>query len=159
MDKALTFTNLAGFLLILLSGCASVGLTTKETVVEIDGVYRQEVIDATAEVMEAEGYKYLRSRGPVYLYEKPGSKMDYLAWGGWNSDQEVAERVSLQIRDAGPDAVELRCEPFIVVDPDKHMEEARKMSRMKSGKYRKLLESIKERCLDGVSASLGDDWD
>ncbi len=124
--------------------------------VTIEGVYQEQVVSACSDVLKDHGYRFSTSRGSSYLYEKPGSRMDFLAWGGFSTDQEVVVRVAVHIRKLG-DAYEVECQPYIVIRPGEHLEDARKMTRMKTGKYQKLLNEIKERCYQG--GPLSENWE
>ena len=77
--------------------------------------------------------------------------MDFLAWGGLYSDDEMVERLNIYIRELGVDSFEVECQPYLVSNVGRHMEEARKISRMKSKKYQRLLEEVKESAI-GVGA-------
>ncbi|MFT5404251.1 MAG: hypothetical protein ACI9DF_003094, partial [Verrucomicrobiales bacterium] len=85
---------------------------------EIEGAYLQEVIDACSEVFAESEYRFLRRKGSRFLYEKDGSTIDFLKWGGFSSDTKVVERLNIYIRELGSDSFELECEPFIVSRPD-----------------------------------------
>ena len=128
--------------------------------VTIEGVFREQVVTACNDILKNHDFRFSASRGSSYLYERPGSTMEFLAWGGsFSSDQEVVVRLALRIRELG-DAYQVECQPFIVIRPGEHLEEARKMTRLKSRKYQKILNEIKERCYEGGELPENwEDWD
>ena len=127
---------------------------------EIEGAYVQEVIDACTEVFGENDYRFVRRRGPRFLYEKEGTMMDVLKWGGFSSETKVVERLSVHIRELGADSFEVECEPFIVSRPDDYMEESRKINRLKVGKYQKMLDAVRESCQrGGLPTEEIEDWD
>ncbi len=143
----------AGWLLLCfgLAGCSTLSLDmeTSGTVpeVEIEGAFFEEIVDGCHEVLPKEGYKFVGQRGSCVIFEKRASTMDYLAWGGWStSEDELVERLRLNVREVGSDSFQLECQPFFVTDAGGHMEEARKISRLKSGKFQRLLEDVKAYC-------------
>ena len=144
----------------LLTQCQTMSLDMQKSGklpnVTIDGVFREQVVHACNEVLRDHDYRFSARRGSNYLYEKPGSAMDFLAWGGFSTDQEVVVRLALYIRELG-DAYEIECQPFIVTRPGEHLEEARNVARLKRGKYQKLLDEIKERVYAG--GGLTEDWE
>ncbi len=121
--------------------------------VELEGVYHQEVVDACHEVFSAHDYVRAGQRGPRLLYERPGTTMEFLAWGGLSTDERLLNRLVVTIHDLGSDAFEVECQPFIVTHAGGHMEEARKVSRYRSGPYQRMLEEVRDRahaqCLPG----------
>lgn len=157
-----TLQILAGAIaLMILTQCQTMSLDMQKSGsvprVTIEGVYREQVISACTEVLREHDYRFSKSRGSVYLYEKPGTTMDFLAWGGFSSDQEVVIRLAVSIRELG-NAQEVEAQPFIVLRPGEHMEEARKISRLKTGKYQKLLDEVKDRVFQGGDTEL-EDWE
>lgn len=149
------------FALMFLTQCQTLSLDMQKSGsvprVSIDGVYREQVISACTEVLREHDYRFSKSLGAVYLYEKPGSKMDFLAWGGFSTDEEIVIRLAVAIRDLGS-SQEVEAQPYIVLRPGEHMEEARKISRLKTGKYQKLLNEVKERVYQGGDTNL-EDWE
>ena len=144
----------------LLTQCQTMSLDMQKSgtmpSVTIEGVYLEQVVSACSDVLKDHGYRFSSKRGNNYLYERPSSTMEFLAWGGFSTDQEVVVRLALYIRELG-DAHEVVCQPFIVSRPGEHLEDARKMTRLKSRKYQKLLNEIKERCYEG--GELPEDWE
>lgn len=128
---------------------------------EIQGVFFQEVVDACGEVFAEHGYRLAAAHGPRRIYEKPGSTMDFLAWGDFSMGDELVERLNINIRELGPEAFEVDCQPYIVTEAGGHMEKARKISRLKSRKYQEMIDEVKERALSGHLAGYDDTvaWD
>lgn len=147
-------------LIALLTQCQSLSLDMQKSGnmprVIIEGVYREQVVTACNEVLMNHDFRFSANRGNNYLYERPSSTMEFLAWGGgFSSDQEVVVRLALRIRELG-DSHEVDCQPFIVIRPGEHLEEARKMTRLKSRKYQKILNEIRARCYEG--GELPEEW-
>ncbi len=147
-----------------LAGCSTLSLDMEKSgtlpTVEIEGVFFEEIVDACNEVLPQHGYEFVRQRGTRLMYEKRASTMDYLAWGGWSTNEdELIERLSVNLREMGADSFELECQPYFVTDAGGHMEEARKISRMKRGKFQRLLEEVKASCRQISEAYGVVDWD
>ena len=151
--------SLLALLAALLTQCQTMSLDMQKSGsmprVTIEGVFREQVVTACNEVLRKHDFRFSASRGSTFLYERPSSTMEFLAWGGFSTDQEVVIRLALRISELGG-AYEVECQPFIVIRPGEHLEEARKMTRLKSRKYQKILNEIKERCYEG--GELPEDW-
>ncbi len=151
------FLTLIG-LSVLLTQCQTLTLDMRKSgtlpLVEIQGVYFAEIVNACADVLGEEDFRLAGAKGPRRIYEKPASTMDFLAWGGFYSDDEMVIRLNVYIRELGVDAFEVECQPFIVTNVGRHMEDARKISRLKGRKYQRLLNRIRDRALAGRPAGV-----
>lgn len=143
-------------LTVFLMQCQSMTLDMQKSgtlpTVDIQGVYLAEIEGAFKDVLTEHDYRFVSSSGPRLVYEKPASTMDFLAWGGLYSDDEMVERLSIYIRELGVDSFEVECQPYLVSNVGRHMEETRKISRMKSKKYQRLLNEVRD---SAVGAGMG----
>jgi hypothetical protein len=125
---------------------------------ETQGVYFEELVDACHEVFAEHDFVRSGARGTRLMYEKPGSTLDFLAWGGLTTDEKLMVRAAVTIHELGVDAFEVDCQPYIVTNAGGHMEEARKVSRLQSGKYQKILDEVKRR-VETNRLDFGQGWD
>lgn len=163
------FAKLSGIIAILIAlpQCQTMSLDMRKSgkvpTVTVEGVYADQIRLACDSVFQEADYRFLRARGNRrFIYEKPGTAMHFLAYGDFSmSDDKIVERLSISVQSVGPDAYQIDCEPFIVTDPDDHMEEARPISRLKRGKYQSLLNQVKALCDAGGVDTVpdGDHWD
>lgn len=146
--KLLTLGALLGMALML-TQCQTLTLDMRKSGtlprIELEGVMFHEIEEACTEVFGAEDFRKAGVRGTRLLYERPGSTMDFLTWGGLRTDEKILVRLAIHMRQLGADAFEVECQPFIVTSAGGHMEAARKISRLSSGKYQKLMDQVKER--------------
>jgi hypothetical protein len=96
-------------------------------------------------VFSEEGYVDASRRG-LWCYERGTSKMGQLLHGGWFDDEGVRERVKLKLIPLSEGVFRLESEAVMVRDAgDAFFEEETRMTRLKSGPYRKLLEEVEQR--------------
>ncbi|MDB6109358.1 MAG: hypothetical protein JWR69_1108 [Pedosphaera sp.] len=97
----------------------------------------------TKEVFEKHGYaKTQETVSPDFTFEKPGTSMNTMVYGGWLG--KVWVRVKVYIDPQGGTEFLLRCDTFMVGDHgDPFMEEEHRLTRMKRGPYLELLQEIK----------------
>jgi hypothetical protein len=99
---------------------------------------------AVEAVFSEEGYVDASRRGS-WRYERGTSKMGQLLHGGWFDDDGVRERVKLNLIPLSEGVYRLEAEAVMVRDAgDSFFEEEARMTRLKSGPYRKLLEEVEE---------------
>lgn len=86
------------------------------------------------------------SRRDLWCYERGTSKMGQLLHGGWFDDDGVRERVKLKLIPLSEGVYRLEAEAVMVRDAgDAFFEEEARMTRLKSGPYRKLLAEVEKR--------------
>jgi hypothetical protein len=118
-------------------GFASVTITNRSP---------SEIRLATTQVFQADGYE-LSSLGDM-VFEKQGSRMNQLAYGGLIATQENDRtwvRVRVSIVDLGPGAQRLQCQAFFVPHRgDSFFEEERRVYNIQRGPYQDLLNQVKD---------------
>jgi hypothetical protein len=103
-------------------------------------------IRRTVEAVFTEKGYWDSSRRNLWCYERGTSKMGQLLYGGWFDEEGVRERVKLRLIPLSEGVYRLEAEAVMVRDAgDSFFEEETRMTRLKSGPYRKLLEAVEAR--------------
>jgi hypothetical protein len=139
------------YLLLLLamglgnSGCRSPSPEVPDSfaAVIIRGHSRMEIDQVATQVFAKHDYARVKDfPGPDFTFEKKGTKMNTLVYGGWYG--EVWLRVKVYLDSNGLDVYLLRCDAFMVGDHnDPLVEEEHEQGRSKRGRYQKILDEIK----------------
>jgi hypothetical protein len=141
---------LATLLLALLpwsfSGCqtAARGGSSSFASVVIENHTMDEIRKAAIAVFTGHFY-HTRVSGPdILVFEKAGSTMDNVLYGGWSPD--VTLRVKLYITSASSVSYQLSAQAFMVREAgDTRIEDEQRLTKLRRGPYQKLLEEIKAR--------------
>ena len=79
---------------------------------------------------------------PDFTFEKEGTKMNTLIYGGWTGKIWVRVKVYIEPLDASEFL--LRCDAFMVGDHgDAFVEEEHKLTKVRRGDYQELLKEVK----------------
>jgi hypothetical protein len=102
-----------------------------------------EIRDVTCKVFEKHGYMNVTAGKKLdFIFEKEGTKMNTLTYGGWMG--KIWVRVKVYVEPEAGDAYLLRCDAYMVADHgDPFVEEEHKLTRMKRGTYQDLMAEIK----------------
>jgi hypothetical protein len=97
------------------------------------------------EVFGEEGF-YDASRGGAWFLDRPTSKVGQWMHGGWFDGSGVRERAKLRLISLSDGAYRLECTGVMVRDAgDAFFEEETRMTGLKSGPYKKLLNEVDRR--------------
>jgi hypothetical protein len=122
--------------------------------VVISGPTPLETARAVSEVFQQAGYKPLPqadNRDMRLVFEKPGGSMATVLYGGWSANQ-VWSRVKVRIAGLEDGELLLTCDVYRVTDHDvTSFEVEHKVSHVKKGPYRELLEQVKARATQAVN--------
>lgn len=144
--RALALSALAGTLLGL-AGCASAarGGPTNFAGVIIENHTTDEIRQAAVDVFTSNYYVTKLSGTDILVFEKMGSGMDNLAYGGW-SPNEVSIRVKVYLTPASDIAYIVSCDAFMVRNAgDGVFEDEQRLLKIRRGPYQRLLEEVKSR--------------
>jgi len=146
-----SFLILLGLLpeLLFLAGCQTPPPAGQGSLawVEIDGRTSAEIRQATVEVFKENGYHLKTNSIVAATFEKPGSTMNNLAYGGWDSG--VTIRLIVHVSVQNNDTHLLHCEAFMVRDAgDRSVEDAQPI-HFRRGPYQELLNRVKEKLRTG----------
>lgn len=113
--------------------------------VVIDGSSMEEIRRATIDVFTSHDYATVLGGPDILVFEMSGSSMDNILYGGWSSGK-ISIRAKVYISPAGVTSHVLSCQAFRVHDAnDPALEEERKLSKLRGGSYKKLLEEVQEK--------------
>jgi len=131
-------------LVVAIAGCKSPpsGAEGSLAWVTITNHTRLEITGATKDVFVRHGYKVARESPAQLTFEQPGSTWDNLEQGGWDSGVTVRVEAALNLQS---DSIWLlHCRAWLVRHAgDSIIEDAHQLSRMKQGRYQKLLEEVR----------------
>ena len=136
--KLLLAICLGGF---LAGGCRTAGNSTASEFasVVIRGNTPGQIENMAREVFADHGYRNVASRPDVLVFERKGSRLDNVAYGGWMS-QSVWVRVKAAVVPIGEAVWRLECTAYRVEDIGTTTEEEIKLGR--SRPYQKLLDQV-----------------
>jgi hypothetical protein len=150
-----------GLLLTLLplgfiTGCQSAATGGSHSFASV--IIENHTMDEIREVAIAvfsENFYTTKVSGPdILVFEKAGSTMDNVLYGGWGPD--VTLRVKLYISSASSLSYQLTAQAYMVREAgDIRIEDEQRMTKLRRGPYQKLLEQIKAR-LEAASADQKD---
>ncbi len=127
---------LGGF---LIAGCRSdKSASSSFAWVVIRGNTPGQIENVAQEVFVENGYKKVASRPGTLVFERKGSAMDDVAYGGWTG--HVWVRVKAAVVPVGEAAFRLECTAYRVEDKGMSTEEETKLWR--SHPYQKLLDQV-----------------
>lgn len=129
------------------SGCASAarGGPASFASVVIENHTTDEIRDAAVQVFTSNYYVTKLSGTDILVFEKLGSAMDNLAYGGW-APNEVSLRVKVYLSPAGSTAYLVSCEAFMVrYAGDAVFEDEQRLLKIRRGPYQRLLEDVQAR--------------
>jgi len=138
-------------LVCFLIGCLISGLSCRSTdeaassglaSVTISGNTPGQIREAATDVFLRNGYQVARTDPATLVFEKQGSGMSNFAYGNWLGDEPIWMRVKVNIVPAGEMTFRLQCSAYIVRDRGGATEEELAVSKVRKGKYKKLLEEV-----------------
>lgn len=107
----------------------------------------EEVETAIHSVFIADRFLLKKSVGKQKMYERPGSRMKDLAYGGLASDG-AWERAYLDIHDLGNETFRIECNVYIVSkNGDPFFDDQTTVLKLFGGQYRRLLNRVKLKLL------------
>jgi len=131
-------------LVAVMAGCKSPPGAAEGSLawVTITNHSRAEIAVAAKEVFVRHGYKVTHDAPTKLTFEKPGSAWDNLEQGGWDSGVTVRIEAVLALQ---PDnSWVLHCHASLVRHAgDDVFEDPHQLSRMRGGRFQKLLEEVK----------------
>jgi len=137
------------------AGCHSLKGPGHESLaaVVISGPTPFETARAVSEVFQKAGYKPLPladNKDMRLVFEKPAGAMATVLYGDW-APNEVWSRVKVRIAGLDEGRLLVTCDLYRVTDHgDAHFEVEHKVSPVKKGPYRDLLNQVKARAVQGV---------
>jgi len=99
----------------------------------------------TATVFQEHGFKATEPGFDHLVFEKKGSTMNEIAYGGWMGETPVWVRVKLSVVPVAEGTCRLQCDAYLVQDKGSPIEEEKRIGSMHRGQYRKLLEEVARR--------------
>lgn len=125
------------------SATVSLGIQNSQT---------EAIRQAAIEVFRADLFQCVYA-GPEHLvFEKPGTTMQGLTYGGWY-ENEVWVRLKVDITRYGTNAHLLECDVLAVTSHgDSFFEEERRMLKIGKGHYKDLLKQVRDKCASSAPA-------
>lgn len=112
-----------------------------------------QVKQATLAVFAENGYEVALSKGEQIVFEKQGSAMNQVAYGGWIAGQDVWVRVPVTIVPLAPGSHRVECRAYMVRNKgDTFFEEEVKLSRVRKKPYQKMLKDVAARLESNLAA-------
>jgi hypothetical protein len=126
------------------SGCQSTGDKSAGhfAAVEIRGNTPGQIGAMTGTVFQEHGFKETEPGFDRLVFEKPGSKMNNLAYGGWMGETPVWVRVKVSVVPIAEASFRLQCRAYLVQDKGSPIEEEKRIGNMHRGQYQKMLEEV-----------------
>lgn len=139
---------LATLLSLLICSCSTTSGGSKQfAAVTLKGYEPDKIRLTVYSVFTEKGYKE-SSRPGSWFFERGTSAMGQLLHGGWFDNEGVVERAKLRLIPLSTGVYRLECEAVMVRDAgDSFFEEEARMTRLKSGPYKKLLAEVEKRLL------------
>lgn len=114
--------------------------------VTIKGHTPEEIARVTAQVFQEDGYIGGSMPGHPMVFQKEGSRMTDIAYGGVADSyygEKTAIRVKVDLVSLGGDTHRLQCQAFVVRDAGQgFFEEEQKLANIRSGPYQSLLNKV-----------------
>jgi hypothetical protein len=131
---------------LLTASCSTASGGSKQfAAVTLHGHDPLDIRQTTSEVFAEKGYRAVQRSG-VWYYDRGTSAMGELLHGGWFNEEGVHERAKLRLIPLSEGSYRLECEAVMVRDAgDSFFEEETRMTRLKSGPYKKLLAEVEKR--------------
>jgi hypothetical protein len=137
------------YALLALAG-AGCGLTKPGSAsfasVTIKGHPPDEIAGVTAQVFQEDGYVGGSMKGHPMVFQKEGSRMTDMAYGGVADTFYGAKtlvRVKVDIVTLGADSHRLQCQAYVVKDAgDSFFEEEQRLTNVRRGPYQSLLNKV-----------------
>lgn len=147
MPWSVMLLMVAGCLAWLTTGCKSApeAATPPMAEVLIRGNTPGQIGRVTTEVFNEKGYQTVESHIDRFVFEKPGSAWNTLAYGGWFGGTPVWIRVKVDIVNLGGTLCRLKCQAFWVQDRGSSVEDETPISKTRRHNYRPLLEEVAKR--------------
>jgi hypothetical protein len=132
---------------LLVTGCKSAPATAPTPLADvlIRGNTPGQIGRVTAEVFNEKGYQTTESHVDRFVFEKPGTKWNTLAYGGWFGGTQVWIRVKVDIINLGGTLCRLQCQAYWVQDRGSSVEEETPITKVRRHNYRPLLEEVAKR--------------
>ncbi len=147
LQSALLVPVLGAVLALSWAGCGATkpGSASFASVI-IKGHTPQEIATVTAKVFQEDGWAGGSMKGHPIVFQKEGSRMTDLAYGGIADTYYGAKtvvRVKMDLVTLGPDSHRLQCQAFIVKNPgDAVFEQEQRVANVRSGHYQSLLNKV-----------------
>jgi hypothetical protein len=138
---------LVGLALLLVTGCSSTGGSPDFASLTVRGHKPDEIRSTVVHVFSEAGFVDVSTRGSWMMDRRP-STMSMIMYGSWMEDSSVRERVKLRLIPVATDTWRVECEGVTVrYSGDSFFEEEAKLTRPRSGPYRKLLAEVQKQLL------------
>lgn len=147
LQFALLLPALGAFLALVGAGCGATkpGSASFASVI-IKGHSPQDIARVTAQVFQEDGWVGGSMKGHPMVFQKEGSRMQDLAYGGVADTfygAQTVVRVKMDLVTLGPDSHRLQCQAFIVRNPgDSVFEQEQRLANVRSGHYQSLLNKV-----------------
>jgi hypothetical protein len=115
--------------------------------VEISGGTPARIREAVTAVFRQDGYQRITGSEPATVFEKPGSGMNNVAYGGWTS--KITIRVSVEVDSQVNGTQLVHCQAFMVRNAGDHVEDSQRI-HFRRGPYQDLLNRVKVRVDSGL---------
>jgi hypothetical protein len=113
--------------------------------VEIRDHSLKDIVDTTRAVFVEKGYHSVAPNENL-VFEKKGSRMNQLTWGGWLGDDKVAIRVEAEVTSLSETAYRLQCTVKMVHNSgDPFFEEDVRFKHFKPKPFQAMLDEVAKR--------------
>jgi hypothetical protein len=132
-------------LVVVVTGCQSPPSGAEGSIawVTVTNHTPAEITDVAKNVFVRNGFKPAGGTQNQLTFERPGSTWDDLEQGGWG--EGVTVQVEVTVTAQSDSAWLLHCKAWLVRNPgDRILEDKHELTRMRSGRYQKLLEDAKK---------------
>jgi hypothetical protein len=135
---------------LLLNGCRTAPPAAEGSLawVEIAGSTPARIREAVTAVFREDGYHRVTDSAVATIFEKPGSGMNNVAYGGWTS--KITIRVNVEIDSQVTGSHLVHCEAFMVRNAGDHSIEDSQKIHFRHGRYQDLLNRVKVRVDSGA---------
>ena len=146
MKKFVLFLWVIFFSGIAAIGCAGMSGKAKGMAwVEISNMTTENISAAAKNVFIKDGYTVVKQEPDVIVFEKPGSRMDDIKYGGPLNEDGVWVKAVLNISEKGNGIHWVSCDAYMVKNKDDDFfRQETKVLKLFGGEYQRLLNQVKK---------------
>jgi len=148
--QGLSFSWVVVVFAVLFSGCESLNKPTSASFasVTITGHKPATIGDTAMAVFREKGYSASALGKGAYLFVREGTRKETIAYDGLVAAQNGVStmvQVRAQVVELNPDTYRLQCETFMIRRAGQALEEATRLSNLRSKPYQELLDEVARR--------------
>jgi hypothetical protein len=137
---------------VVLTGCAGRELVPGKAKgmawVDVSGRTPEQVAAAAKKVFIEDGYELIEHNGTQLVFEKPGSRMKDIAYGGLANEEGVWIKAVLNINPKDNNTCWVSCDAYIIKDrDDDFFRDDQKVLKLFGREYQLLLDRVKREAL------------